>query len=217
MEAPSVPTSLKRPIRAFDPGESTGFSGKRPKVGVLDASIGSGSNSGPGASSDLILTDVFHLRSCARTTDNSTFGMTFANYLSNEQKSRTLQHMLQNTSTTSLLRVVAIGKDHTLPRKNKELLLADLRAHSCTWACLVRTCDALDAGQLVTRVPQAVYHQTTASRTDWRQEAAVSYTDVLAEDEAFWAKSWPLIETQESLKEVCSLQTRIVLFSLPCS
>jgi hypothetical protein len=214
MEAPSVPTSLKRPIRPLDPGESTGFSGKRPKIGVLHASIGSGPNNGPGASSGIIF-DVFHLQSSAHTTDNSTFGMTFAHYLSDEQKSRTLQHMLQNASTTSLPRVIAIGKDHNLPRKNKELLLADLRAHSCTWACLVRTCDALEAEQLVTPAP--VYHQTAASCTERRDEAAVGDIDMLAEDEAFWAKSWPLMETEESLKDVRSLQPRIVPFSLPYS
>lgn len=133
----------------------------------------------------------------------------FACDLSDEQKSLTLRHMLEHSLTdptqVTASAVVTVACEHNLKRKKRDLLILDLKQHSCIWSCIVRTSDAQEAGIIVNHNPPTLSHSKRtpySARTHRRHQAVSSRLDIVADDEALWAESWPQIETEEFHKQV---------------
>ncbi|KAJ7016799.1 hypothetical protein C8F04DRAFT_1244704 [Mycena alexandri] len=210
-------SSLKRPIDTCDACElhSHGLLPKKRKTS--DSSLALLPNIGP---------------TPAHSVNSDGSVAQFAIQLSDEQKNLTLRYMLNhsltNPSLVSASALVTVACEHSLKRKRRNLIIADLQAHSCAWSCLVRSSDASEAGQLcidvdlppVTRSPKPRPNDAPRRQRHRKQLAAIK-THSSEDDLNFWAKSWPQLESEESLKQIMtehrSQTTSHALLRKPCS
>jgi hypothetical protein len=137
----------------------------------------------------------------------------YANYLTDEQKSRTLRHILIDPSSLSIHILKAVARDHdVVVPKQRALVVAALQAHVCAWSCLVLSVHGLDAGQL--SVDPMTVNQSrfplprsndVRSPARKRQRAEVAHTHhvSLEANVEEWAAAWPQLESEESLNDVC--------------
>ncbi|KAJ7584424.1 hypothetical protein C8J56DRAFT_893077 [Mycena floridula] len=137
-------------------------------------------------------------------------GIHFNTNLSTGEKAAVLRHMLatslQNKSLFSYPALVALAAEHNMLRKQCELLLKDLETHSCTWACLVCSADARDAG-IVTDAPQlssefARHPCPMSTRGARRRAQHARVDDVDKLDQEWWAQNWPQVESEATLKAI---------------
>ncbi|KAJ7113271.1 hypothetical protein C8R43DRAFT_1040135 [Mycena crocata] len=133
----------------------------------------------------------------------------FASNLSDTEKTLTLRYILDNLPVHP-----SSGAITTLA----SMQIEDLKAHSCTWGCLVRLTDAQLAGQYITPgtstlpsdrsrflppVPAEVRTQPrTRARKRQRTSAADRNVQTLELENQNWADIWPQVESEEFLKEV---------------
>ncbi|KAJ7144860.1 hypothetical protein C8R43DRAFT_992643 [Mycena crocata] len=171
--------------------------------------------------------------------DESTSVPKFANYLSDEQKTLTLRHMLltsiSNPLVVSSSALLTIASEHNVSRKKRALLVSELEHHSCSWSCLVRSSDALHAGQLVLPIhlptpvldrsikplPKKPLASESLARKNRRDAAVIHTEEQLEADRDYWAKNWPQLESEDSLKNILrehrSQTTSRALLRRPCS
>src|ERR1700761_1714173 len=143
--------------------------------------------------------------------------------LTDDQKTRTLQHLISSTlehkTRATGAAVITVATEHRLPRCKRELLIPLMRSHKCHWNCLVREADAVAAGEIQsssqqpgdfgrTPLPHSrvrVRKQReveTAARVQRRADNASRVTDINHTDIEWWRANWPQEESGEALKEV---------------
>jgi hypothetical protein len=146
---------------------------------------------------------------------------TFAQDLTDEQKTLTLRYILQKYADEPLAfsagSILKIATEHHIPRQKQALLIQALQAHSCIWSCLVHLADALQAGQLnlienASLVPIDRSQKPKARPLKQRRvDASQVESQTLETDKEMWADNWPQIEPEDSLKEVrCNLHNHFL-------
>ena len=104
--------------------------------------------------------------------------------------------------------------------------MSELREHSCIWSCLVCTADAQSAGQWNTihGLALPVADRTSAPllpaacKQHYRKQKERSCQEADETDRESWANSWPQLESEESLKQVCGmcLLCALVVYCVLC-
>ena len=139
-----------------------------------------------------------------------------------------LQPVFADPSNASYVFVKRIACEHQIARKTKTLLIKELQDHNCNWGCLVHTADAQIAGTIssppttsvsaecrsndIDRLPPIPEQQSFGSdRTKKCRKMAQQKEQMEAEICIDWATSWPQVQSDYTLKQVC------IQFSLPDS
>lgn len=144
--------------------------------------------------------------------------------LTDDQKTRTLQHLITTTldhkTRATAAAVVSVATEHHLRGRKRDVLIPLMRSHKCRWDCLVREADAAAAGEIqyfsqqpeeFDRRPIARPHVRkereleTASRAQRRAANASRVADINRTDIEWWQANWPQEESSEALKEVSRL------------
>ncbi|KAJ6617941.1 hypothetical protein B0H10DRAFT_1947928 [Mycena sp. CBHHK59/15] len=155
--------------------------------------------------------------------------------ISDEQKSHTLRYMLHkfaaDPSIVSAGALVTLACEHGLKCQKRPLLLSALESHLCTWACLVHSADAQEAGQLqlpnadvlrpVDRHLASHAHVPAERHKLSRKRASHRHIVSLEAERDESAIHWPQVESEESLKEIMredrANTTAAILACSPCS
>ncbi len=160
------------------------------------------------------LSQLAHLKSSS--TNHSAVSptvSTFAQGLTDEEKTRTLRFMLHKydnePSTLSAKSLRAIASEHHIPYQKKDLLIQALQAHTCIWSCLVHLADASEAIQLhlggntsLDPIDRSQKPSEARPRKKRRLDALQLESQAVNTDKEIWAENWPQIEPEDSLKEV---------------
>jgi hypothetical protein len=161
------------------------------------------------------------------TVPNEPFSETsaiYGYYLTDNQKSQTLQHILPTLRDRKLTRataVTAVAIEHSVRGKKWQESLANLENHSsCSWQCRVRVSDAQDAGVLplsshldpLDSVDRTANPETT--RTGRRVEKKEKDENLDREDIKWWAEHWPQREEFGYMKQVRTPSHHRFLLSL---
>ncbi|KAJ6551982.1 hypothetical protein B0H10DRAFT_1931636 [Mycena sp. CBHHK59/15] len=155
--------------------------------------------------------------------------------ISDEQKSHTLRYMLHkfaaDPSIVSARALVTLACEHGLKRQKRPLLLSALESHLCTWACLVHSADAQEAGQLelpntdvlrpVDRHLASHAHVPAERHKLSRKRASHRHIVSLEAERDESAIHWLQVESEESLNEIMredrAKTTAAILAHSPCS
>jgi hypothetical protein len=115
--------------------------------------------------------------------------------------------MLDNSAIQPIVALATVARDHGILSRKKALVVSELRLHSCTWSCLVRSADAQAAGQLsaaqvIPGPPREIPPKAKDVRKHSREEASHRHLQVDEVDLRECAINWPQVESEEGLNQV---------------
>lgn len=132
-----------------------------------------------------------------------------------------LQSVFADPSNASYIFVKRVACEHQIGYKKvkKTLLIKKLQEHTCNWGCLIHTADAQNAGTVssLSIISDALHneHQSHGNdhlppiaekyshRTQRRRKAAEQQEQMEADDCIDRATSWPQVQSDETVKQVC--------------
>ncbi|KAJ6538718.1 hypothetical protein B0H10DRAFT_2203892, partial [Mycena sp. CBHHK59/15] len=154
----------------------------------------------------------------------------YSHYLTNDQKTRTLHHMLDNSGPHPIVVLATVAGNHGIVSRKKNLVISELRTHLCIWSCLVRSCYAQAAGQLsldqgASIPPRCLLPQgndlRSPARKHQRAQASSRHLQSVEADLRDCFSNWPQVECEDELtkimKENRAQTTAAALAHSPCS